>query len=193
MRNYAMPSNSDPHPEYSTGILASQTIKNMIASGKIISEADILEKQIQPASIDLRLSGVAYRVQASFLPGQNATVQEKLKTMEMHQIDLSNGAVLEKGCVYIAQICEKLNLKDNLSATSNPKSSTGRLDIFTRLISDYAVEFETVPRGYSGPLYIEISPRTFSILARSGSKLNQIRFRNGNEVLDDNDLSLIHI
>ena len=71
-----MPPNSDPHPEYSTGILASQTIKNMIASGRVISEADILEKQIQPASIDLRLSGVAYRVQASFLPGQNATVQE---------------------------------------------------------------------------------------------------------------------
>ena len=115
MRSYPMTPNSDPHTEYTTGILASQTIKGMILSGKIISEANIIEKQIQPASIDLRLSSVAYRVQASFLPGQNATVQEKLKTMEMHQIDLSNGAVLEKGCVYIVPLQESLRLTNGIS------------------------------------------------------------------------------
>ena len=180
-----MPPNSDPHPEYSTGILASQTIKNMIASGRVISEADILEKQIQPASIDLRLSGVAYRVQASFLPGQNATVQEKLKTMEMHQIDLSNGAVLEKGCVYIVPLQESLRLHSGISGTANPKSSTGRLDVFTRLLTDYTSEFETVCNGYHGPLYAEISPRTFSILVRKSSTLNQLRFRKGHPVAAD--------
>ena len=180
-----MPPNSDPHPEYSTGILASQTIKNMIASGRVISEADILEKQIQPASIDLRLSGVAYRVQASFLPGQNATVQEKLKTMEMHQIDLSNGAVLEKGCVYIVPLQESLRLNSGISGTANPKSSTGRLDVFTRLLTDYTSEFETVCNGYHGPLYAEISPRTFSILVRKSSTLNQLRFRKGHPVAAD--------
>ena len=132
-----MPPNFEPHTEHTTGILASQTIKGMIASGKIISEANIIERQIQPASIDLRLSSVAYRVQASFLPGQNATVQEKLKTMEMHQIDLSNGAVLEKGCVYIVPLQESLRLTNGFSGTANPKSSTGRLDVFTRLLTDY--------------------------------------------------------
>ena len=177
--------NSDPHTEYTTGILASQTIKGMIASGKIISEANIIERQIQPASIDLRLSSVAYRVQASFLPGQNATVQEKLKTMEMHQIDLSNGAVLEKGCVYIVPLQESLRLTNGFSGTANPKSSTGRLDVFTRLLTDYTSEFETVQSGYNGPLYAEISPRTFSILVRKDSTLNQLRFRKGNPIAAD--------
>ena len=180
-----MPPNSDPHTEYTTGILASQTIKGMIASGKIISEANIIEKQIQPASIDLRLNSVAYRVQASFLPGQNATVQEKLKTMEMHQIDLSNGAVLEKGCVYIVPLQESLRLTNGISGTANPKSSTGRLDVFTRLLTDYTSEFETVLSGYNGPLYAEISPRTFSILVRKDSTLNQLRFRKGNPLAAD--------
>ena len=185
MRSYPMPPNSDPHTEYTTGILASQTIKGMIASGKIISKASIIEKQIQPASIDLRLSSVAYRVQASFLPGQNATVQEKLKTMEMHQIDLSNGAVLEKGCVYIVPLQESLRLTNGFSGTANPKSSTGRLDVFTRLLTDYTSEFETVQSGYNGPLYAEISPRTFSILVRKDSTLNQLRFRKGNPLAAD--------
>ena len=185
MRSYPMLPNSDPHTEYTTGILASQTIKGMIASGKIISEANIIERQVQPASIDLRLSSVAYRVQASFLPGQNATVQEKLKTMEMHQIDLSNGAVLEKGCVYIVPLQESLRLTNGFSGTANPKSSTGRLDVFTRLLTDYTSEFETVQSGYNGPLYAEISPRTFSILVRKDITLNQLRFRKGNPLAAD--------
>ena len=168
-------------------------IRNFIDENIIISKKKISNDQIQPASLDLRLGLKAWRVRASFLPGPDKKVKEKIKKLSMHEIDLSKGCVFEKGCVYIAQICEKLNLTDNISASSNPKSSTGRLDIFTRLISDYAVEFETVPRGYSGPLYIEISPRTFSILARSGSKLNQIRFRNRNEVLDDKETRNLHL
>ena len=180
-----MPPISDPHIVHTTGILPSQTIRDMIKSGQIISDVSITEKQIQPASIDLRLSDVAYRVQASFLPGQGSTVLEKLKTMEMHQIDLSNGAVLEKGCVYIVPLQEGLRLNNGVSGTANPKSSTGRLDVFTRLLTDYTSEFETVCNGYNGPLYAEISPRTFSILVRESSTLNQLRFRKGHPVAAD--------
>ena len=180
-----MPPISDPHIVHTTGILPSQTIRNMIKSVQIISDVSITEKQIQPASIDLRLSDVAYRVQASFLPGQGSTVLEKLKTMEMHQIDLSNGAVLEKGCVYIVPLQEGLRLNNGVSGTANPKSSTGRLDVFTRLLTDYTSEFETVCNGYNGPLYAEISPRTFSILVRESSTLNQLRFRKGHPVAAD--------
>ena len=147
-----------------TGILPSQVLREMIARGDITAPAAIAEAQIQPASIDLRLGSKAFRVPASFLPGRDATVAEKLADLSMHEIDLRDGAVLEKGCVYIVPVLEELALPARVSAAANPKSSTGRLDIFTRLITDYAVEFETVAVGYRGPLYTEISPRTFSIL-----------------------------
>ena len=133
----------------------------MIARGEITADPAIDEAQIQPASIDLRLGTVAYRVPASFLPGPTATVAEKLASLSMHEIDLTGGAVLEKGCVYIVEVLERVDLPARVSGTANPKSSTGRLDIFTRLISDRAVEFESVPAGYQGPLYTETLPRTF--------------------------------
>ena len=180
-----MLTNTDSTFVHSTGIIPSQTIREMLKTARIISDLDVTEKQIQPASIDLRLGEIAYRVQASFLPGQSSTVMEKLKTMEMHQIDLSNGAVLEKGCVYIVPLQESLRLNTGISGTANPKSSTGRLDVFTRLLTDYTSEFETVSGGYNGPLYAEISPRTFSILVRKNSCLNQLRFRKGNPIAAD--------
>ena len=136
-----MLTNTDSAVVHSTGIIPSQTIREMLKKARIISDLDVTEKQIQPASIDLRLGEIAYRVQASFLPGQSSTVMEKLKTMEMHQIDLSNGAVLEKGCVYIVPLQESLRLNTGISGTANPKSSTGRLDVFTRLLTDYTSEF----------------------------------------------------
>ena len=163
----------------STGIVASQTIIDMVSSGRIISDTPITDRQVQPASLDLRLGATAYRVQASFLPGPAATVQEKLKSMAMHQITLVDGAVLEKGCVYVVPLQESLKLNTGVSGTANPKSSTGRLDVFTRLLTDYTSEFETVRSGYRGPLYAEICPRTFSIVVREGSSLNQLRFRRG--------------
>ena len=144
-----MLTNTDSTFVHSTGIIPSQTIREMLKTARIISDLDVTEKQIQPASIDLRLGEIAYRVQASFLPGQSSTVMEKLKTMEMHQIDLSNGAVLEKGCVYIVPLQESLRLNSSISGTANPKSSTGRLDVFTRLLTDYTSEFETVSGGYN--------------------------------------------
>ena len=169
----------------STGILASQTLLEMATAGKISSDLPITDSQIQPASLDLRLGAVAYRVQASFLPGPSSTIHDKLKSLEMHKFSLTDGAVLEKGCVYIVPLQETLNLNSSISGTANPKSSTGRIDVFTRLLTDFTSEFETVRAGYQGPLYAEISPRTFSIVVREGSTLNQVRFRRGTPAAAD--------
>ena len=161
------------------GILPSQELKQAIESQFISSAQKILDDQIQPASIDLRLDATAYRVRASFLPGEKSTVKEKLKNITMHKIDLTNGAVLEKGCVYIVPLQERLNIPSNISGMANPKSSTGRLDIFTRVITDKAIEFDRISPGYVGPLYAEISPLTFSVLVHQGSRLSQLRLRRG--------------
>ncbi len=169
------------------GVLPFQAIQNMIAAGQITSSHTIPTPQIQPASLDLRLGARAWRVRASFLPAQ-AGIEARLKDFSTHEIDLSNGAVLEKGCVYLVQLQESLDLPAHINAVANAKSSTGRLDLFTRLITDNAVEFDRIDAGYKGPLYAEISPRSFSVLARKGMRLNQIRFRSGQVVLSDKDL-----
>ena len=120
------------------GILPVQQLRQAIEAGIIAAETDIEAAQIQPASLDLRLGSDAWRVQASFLPGRGMSVTDKLEKFAMHRIDLSDGAVLERGCVYVARLQESLCLPADLSAMANPKSSTGRLDIFTRLITDGA-------------------------------------------------------
>jgi dCTP deaminase len=171
------------------GILPARQIANFCETGHIRLEAPLDHEQIQPASLDLRLGAAAYRVRASFLPGKDSTVASKLANMALHRIDLSEGAVLETGCVYIVPLRESLKLPRGVAAAANPKSSTGRLDIFTRVIADYTQEFDKVPDGYEGPLYAEISPRTFPILARTGSRLSQIRFRSGPPMASD---ALIH-
>jgi dCTP deaminase len=171
------------------GILPAAAIARLCAEGAILLARPVDADQIQPASLDLRLGPKAIRVRASFLPGRKLTVAEKLKDLSLHEIDLRDGAVLETGCVYIVPLQESLRLPPGTSAAANPKSSTGRLDIFTRVIADNAQEFDKVPDGYEGPLYAEISPRTFSILAREGSRLSQIRFRVGAPMASD---ALIH-
>lgn len=172
-----------------TGILPSQELEYQIKVTKEIFARDpIQDDQIQPASLDLRLGATAYRVRASFLPGKNATVDQKLQDLAMHEMDISNGGVLERGCVYIVQLQEHLSLKKRMSAMGNPKSSTGRLDIFTRLITDHGTEFDRVREQYKGPLYAEVSPRTFSILVRKGSRLNQLRIRRGSPPTSDEEL-----
>ena len=175
-----------------TGVCANQQIENMIADGTISGSPDIDPVQIQPASLDLRLGTVAYRVRASFLAGQDSTVADRLREFEMHRIDLSGGAVLEKGCVYLVPLMESLDLADDLSAAANAKSSTGRLDLLTRMITDGGTEFDRVPGGYTGPLYAEICPRSFSVLVRPGMRLNQIRFRRGDAMLSDAELVDLH-
>ena len=167
------------------GILPVQELKICFEKGFITSASELARGQIQPASLDLRLGSRAWRIQASFLPGVNQTVQDKIEKFAMYPLDLSDGAVLETGCVYIAELQERLALPSSLSALANPKSSTGRLDVFTRLITDGAIEFEAVAAGYNGPLYAEISPRTFSVKVRHGSRLSQLRLRRGQQSLDD--------
>lgn len=169
------------------GVLPFQAIEKMIADGEIIATLPIPEAQIQPASLDLRLGTKAWRVRASFLPSK-AGIAARIKDFSTHEIDLTEGAVLEKGCVYLVPLMESLALPAHINAVANAKSSTGRLDLFTRLITENATEFDRIEAGYTGPLYAEISPRSFSVLARPGMRLNQIRFRNGQVVLSDDEL-----
>jgi dCTP deaminase len=172
-----------------TGILPSQTIRELIASRRIEAGEAITEEQIQPASIDLRLGEVAYRVRASFLPGDECTVQEKVSALLITEIDLTDGVVFEPSCVYIVPLKEGLSLPKNIEARANPKSTTGRLDIFTRLITDYGTEFERVRPGYRGRLFAEIVSRTFTIKVRPGMKLNQLRFLRGSPPSHDGPLA----
>lgn len=175
-----------------TGLLPSQVISEMIRSHEILSVERIDSLQLQPASLDLRLDGTAYRVRSSFLPGQGKTVRESLKDVTMGEVDLREGAILEKGCVYMVPLKETLALPSRITAVANPKSSIGRLDIFTRLITDEATEFDRVHSGYSGPLYAEISPRAFTVIVRDGSSVNQIRFRRGSPNSSDASLRRLH-
>ena len=177
--------------QFATGVLASQQIEALHAAGAIAAPP-LTAGQVQPASLDLRLGAVAYRVRASFLPGAGRSLVDRLPEFEMHRIDLSAGAVLEKGAVYLVPLQERLALPAGLSAVANAKSSTGRLDLLTRMVTDGGTEFDRVAPGYDGPLYAEICPRSFSVLVRPGMRLNQIRFRAGGAVLDDDALTALH-
>src|SRR3954470_17707388 len=174
------------------GILTDGMIGALVRDGAILAEYEFVQDQIQPASLDLRLGEVAYRVRASFLPGPLTTVAERIDELKLHEIALSDGAVLETGCVYIVPLIESLALPDDVAAAANPKSSTGRLDVFTRVIADETRGFDRIRAGYHGPLYAEISPRTFPILVREGSRLSQIRFRQGSALLDAEALRRLH-
>lgn len=174
------------------GVLPAQSLRQMIGRGEITAEPAILDAQIQPASLDLRLGTVAYRVRASFLAGHGRRVADRIAEFEMHRMDLTEGAVLEKGCVYVIPLMEGLALPPGITAVANAKSSTGRLDLLTRTITDGGVEFDRIPEGYKGPLYAEVCPRSFSVLARAGQRLNQIRFRHGQAQLSDTDLRALH-
>jgi dCTP deaminase len=169
----------EPGQPRTTGILPSQEISNLIARGHISASRAIEPEHIQPASLDLRLGDMAHRVRASFLPGPNSTVESKIKDLRMARVDLTAAPVFEKDCVYIIPLVEELNLPENISGKANPKSTTGRLDIFTRLITDYGTEFDTVPPGYKGKLYAEVVSRTFTVAIRAGMRLSQLRFVQG--------------
>lgn len=170
------------------GILPAQSISALHAAGGIACAHAFDADQVQPASLDLRLGRTAWRIRASFLPGADKTVAERRGDLALHKLDLADGAVLETGCVYLVELAERLRLPGDIAASTNPKSSTGRLDVFTRVIADHARAFDVIPAGYEGPLYLEISPRTFPILVRAGSRLSQIRFRRGACRLPDADL-----
>lgn len=175
-----------------TGVLPDSAIRAMIDAGQITADTPIAPAQIQPASLDLRLGTTAYRVRASFLAGKGRTVPARLAEFTMHQIDLTNGAVLEKGCVYVVPLMERLALPEGTSAAASAKSSIGRLDLLTRIITDNGTEFDRVDAGFEGQLYVEICPRSFSVLVAPGQMLNQIIFRIGDTVIPDAELRAIH-
>jgi dCTP deaminase len=160
------------------GILPCQAIDALIANGAITAATPFDLDQVQPASLDLRLGARAWRVRASFLPGRH-TVRERIADVAMHEVDLTRSVVLERGCVYIAELQERLTLPRGISARANPKSSTGRVDVFVRLLTDRGNRFDDVDEGYDGPIYMEIAPQTFSVLVRSGTRLNQLRLKAG--------------
>jgi len=183
----------ESYGRHSTGILPSHVLKRLIRSRReVVAAEEVEEGQIQPASLDLRLGPVAWRVRASFLPGPHATMRDKLATVGMHEIDLTHGAVLETHCVYVVPLLESADFSFRVSGIANPKSSTGRLDVFTRLITDRAQAFDRIEPGYRGPLYAEISPRTFPVLVRKGSRLNQLRVRRGSPQFTDTQLKRLH-
>ena len=173
------------------GILPDRMISALAADGAIVPARPFASDQIQPASLDLRLGAVAYRVRASFLPGRTSVAQ-RIADLMLHEFSLANGAVLETGCVYIVPLLESLALPGDVAAAANPKSSTGRLDVFTRVIADQTRGFDRIEAGYRGPLYAEISPRTFPVLVREGSRLSQIRFRHGHAQLGADELRELH-
>ncbi len=178
------------------GVLNAEQIAAEIARGSIKLSRAPGPRQLQPASIDLTLGARGWRVRASFLPPPGERVADRLAGLMMHEIDLARGAVLERGCVYLVELSESLALPPQITASANPKSSTGRIDVFVRLVADSGggrrVAFDEVPPGYEGPLYAEISPRTFSILAREGSSLNQLRLKAGAPRLSDAELKALH-
>lgn len=179
------------HPvgaEASDGILPVQVIRALASGGALTAERPFDKGQLQPASVDLRLGPKAFRVRASFLPGPGGRVAERLADLKLHEFDIEDGAVLETGCVYVVPLLESLALPPEISASANPKSSTGRLDVFTRVIADGVSAFDLIPAGYAGPLYAEICPQTFPIVVRRGSKLSQLRFRHGDPRESDEGL-----
>jgi dCTP deaminase len=166
----------------STGILPDTAIIRLFEQDKLTSERTLDSDQIQPASMDLRLGATAWRIRASFLPGPGKRVSDLLTPpLVMHKIDLAGGAVLETGCIYLVPLLEALDLPEYIGGRANPKSSTGRIDVFTRVICDGSGSFDTIPAGYHGPLWIEVCPRTFSILVRTGDRLSQLRLRAGKQ------------
>ncbi len=180
-------------PQHNTGIVPAQEIRRLVRENVLFSATvPISDEQIQPASVDLRLGAKAYRVRASFLPNPGARVDDKIRALSTHQFDLTDGAVLEKGCVYIIPLLESVRFTKRMFGFANPKSSTGRLDIFTRLITDHAVVFDQVPESYKGQLYAEVSPRTFGVVVRKGSKLLQLRIRLGSPHASDTGIRRLH-
>ena len=174
------------------GVQSDRQIQTLIDAGNIRADVPIVEGQVQPASLDLRLGTTAYRVRASFLAGREHTVKDRIADLAMHEFSLEAGAVLEKGCVYVVPLLESLSLPVGMSAAASAKSSIGRLDLLTRIITDNGTEFDRVPEGYSGPLFVEICPRSFSVVATTGQMLNQIIFRQGSSFLSDEELQALH-
>lgn len=176
----------------SNGVLVDTDLTHLFAQKHLLTENPLVPGQIQPASLDLRLGKIAYRIQAGFLPGKNRTVKECLPDLCMTELDLTKPQLFERGAVYLVPLQESLALPPHIEGGTSPKSSTGRLDIFVRLLTDHAPTYDTVAPGYTGPLYVEISPLTFPIIIREGDRLNQLRLRQGDVRVSDVELTTLH-
>ena len=180
------------------GILPFQHLRTLVRQGAMQAEAPITPEQIQPASLDLRLGSKAYRLLSSFLPEPSDqqvqfTIEDLYRSdLVMYDMDLSQGAILEKGHVYLVPLMERLKLPKDIRGRTNPKSSTGRLDIFTRVVTDLHVGFDEIRPGYSGPLFLEIVPRSFTIRVQAGLALNQLRLMSGKPLVSDSSLRNLH-
>jgi dCTP deaminase len=173
------------------GILPRQWLRTAVGEGLIGSERTIPESSYQPASLDLRLGERAYRLRCSFLPGP-MTVAERLREYEMGHIDIRDGGILEQDRPYLIPLLEELDLPDSLRAKANPRSSTGRVDVFTRVITDRGFTFDDVRLGYRGPLYLEVVSRSFTIQVRTGIALNQLRLIQGGARCSDPEIAELH-
>ena len=172
----------------SRGVLPRQDIRKLVADGHIHSAVEIPERNIQPASLDLTLGDVAYRLRCSFLPG-TSPVRDKLREYGMDELDLTDdGAVLEQNRPYLIPLRERLHLPAGIRGRTNPRSSTGRLDVFTRVITDEGAHFDEVRDGYDGELFLEVVPMSFTVKVRSGITLNQLRLMSGVARLSDTEL-----
>jgi dCTP deaminase len=170
------------------GVLPRQDLRTLVADGHIQSSLDIPAKNIQPASLDLTLGDVAYRLRCSFLPG-TSSVRDKLLEYAMDELDLTeDGAVLEQNRPYLVPLRERLRLPAGIRGRTNPRSSTGRLDVFTRVITDQGAHFDEVRDGYDGELFLEVVPMSFTVKVRSGITLNQLRLMSGVARLSDTEL-----
>jgi dCTP deaminase len=175
------------------GVLPAQSLRAAIGDGWISSGVwRIPEESVQPASLDLRLGEHAWALRCSFLPDSDSTVEDKVKDIAFERIDLRDGATFERDRPYLVPLIEELRLPEGVRAKANPKSSTGRLDVFTRVLTDRTHRFDEIAAGYNGRLYLEVVPRTFAIRVRTGLALNQVRISLGDGRLDDADLMALH-
>jgi dCTP deaminase len=176
-----------------TGVLPSQLLREAISSEWLIAgEWRIPPEAVQPASVDLRLGEHAWALRCSFLPDTRSTVEEKVEDLAFERIDLRDGATLERDRPYLVPLIERLRLPADVRAKANPKSSTGRLDVFTRVLTDRSHRFDEIAAGYHGGLYLEVVPRTFAIRVRTGLALNQVRLIRGDARLSDEQLLALH-
>ncbi len=176
-----------------TGVLPAQRLREAIANEWLVADPwRIPAESVQPASVDLRLGEHAWALRCSFLPDSDSTVEEKIEDIAFERIDLRDGATLERDRPYLVPLIEELRLPEELRAKANPKSSTGRLDVFTRVLTDRSHRFDEIAGGYRGKLYLEIVPRTFAIRVKTGLALNQVRLMSGDARLSDTELLRLH-
>ena len=180
-------------PGRSAGVLPSQSLREAVAREWMLAGAwRIPPESVQPASVDLRLGERAWALRCSFLPDSDSTVEEKIADLAFEQIDLRDGATLERDRPYLVPLIEELRLPEDVRAKANPKSSTGRLDVFTRVLTDRSHRFDEIAAGYRGKLYLEVVPRTFAIRVKTGLALNQVRLVRGDSRLSDEELIALH-